>query len=235
MVRHGDSRGQLTVSCVLGRRSGEQVRKLPAGRINGRPESHPPWFDFLARQIPPDEPRARRDAVRFLSLLKAVTLCRRHSDGRIKVSQREVEINFADYVVAHRIVSRAFASTFAGVHPRALTLSKAVRRLNRQLGRPASVKEIARHLGWDQTLVYKYVKESEKQKLVQYESGSHLWKQKRLLPGLISRPSFLPDPNLIFPKCPEVGDEVRYFDPLTGKEIVMRRGRKRRNEGGNEA
>jgi hypothetical protein len=130
----------------------------------------------------------------------------------------------ADYCVAHRILSRAFTSTFAGAHPRALKLAKAVRVLNKQLRGPVSVKELVKELGWDQALVYKYAKIAEKQNLVQYESGTRLHNQRRLLPGLISRPSFLPDPNLIFRKCKEVGDEVRYLDPLTGKEVVMQRG-----------
>jgi DNA primase len=184
---------------------------------------HPEWFTFLAREIPPDEPRARRDAVRFLSLLKAVALCLSHSDGRIKKSPTEIEIAFSDYCVAHRILSRAFTSTFAGVHPRVLQLSRAVRRLYKETAKPVSVKELIQELGWDQALVYKYVKIAEKQNLIQYEGGSHLHNQKRLQPGLISRPSFLPDPKLIFHKSAVVGDEVRYVDPLTGKELAMRR------------
>lgn len=185
---------------------------------------HPSWFNFLAKEIPPDEPRARRDAVRFLTLLKAVALCRSRSDGRHDESSEEVEINFADYCVAHRILGRAFTSTFAGTHPRALKLAKAVRVLDKRLRRPVSVKELVHELGWDQALVYKYAKKAAKQNLVQYESGTRLHNQRRLLPGLISRPSFLPDPNLIFRKCEEVGDEIRYIDPLNGREVVLRRG-----------
>jgi hypothetical protein len=195
---------------------------------------HPGWFNFLAREIPPDAPRARRDAVRFLTLLKAVALCRSHSDGRFSESPQEIEISFGDYCVAHRILSRAFTSTFAEAHPRALKLAKAVRVLDKQLrrpqgslqNRPISVKELVTELGWDQGLVYKYAKSAVKQNLVQYESGTRLHNQRRLLPGLISRPSFLPDPKLIFEKCPEVGDEVHFFDPLTGNEVVMQRSRK---------
>jgi len=191
-------------------------RKLPRFR-------HPAWFTFLAKEIPPDEPRARRDVVRFLSLLKAVALCRSHSDGRYKNSPTEIEIDLADYCVAHRILSRAFASTFAGVHPQVLGLAKAVSRLYKRLRRPVSVKELAYNLGWDQALVYKYVKAAEKQKLVQYETGSRLFNQKRLFPGLISRSGFLPDPNLLFQNCKDVGEEVRYIDPLSGKDKLMRR------------
>jgi hypothetical protein len=179
---------------------------------------YPGWFEFLADQIPVDEPRARRDGVRFLSLLKAVTLCRSHSDGRFKKSSNEIEIDFADYCVGYRILSRAFASTFAGVDLKALTLAKVVRRLNKRLDQPATVKELVEELGWDQAVVYKYAKKAEKRNLVEYEPGTHPRNQKRLLPGLVVRQGFLPDPNLILQNCPELGDEVSYIDPLTGKE-----------------
>jgi hypothetical protein len=182
---------------------------------------HPSWFEFLAREIPPDEPRARRDAVRFLAFLKAVALCRSHSDGRFDESPREIEIRFADYCVAHRILGRAFTSTFAEAHPRALKLAKVVRFLHERLHGPVSIKELINELGWDQALVYKYAKGAEKQNLVKYEPGTRLHNQRRLLPGLISHPSFLPDPSFIFRKCNEVGDEVRYIDPLNGREVVM--------------
>jgi hypothetical protein len=198
-------------------------RKIPRFR-------HPSWFGLLAKEIPSDEPRARRDVVRFLSLLKAVSLCRSYSDGRRKNSTAEIEISFADYCVAHRILSRAFTSTFAGVHPRALKLAKVVRRLHKRHRIAVSVTELVGDLGWDQALVYKYVKAAEKQKLIQYEAGSRPHNQKLLLPGVISRPSFLPNPKFIFQKCPTVGGEVRYLDPLTGKELVLRRCREQDDE-----
>jgi hypothetical protein len=193
-------------------------KKVPRFRL-------PDWFTVLADEIPSEEPRARRDAVRFLSLLKAVALCRSHSDGRIKERSSEIEVRFADYCVAHHILSRAFSSTFAGVHPQVLKLAKIVRKLKKKFGRPVSVKEVAQSLGWSAAVVYKFAKKAEKQKLVQYESGSHLWNQKGLLPGLVSRPNFLPDPQLILRKCKELGDEVQYVHPLTGKNVVRRRGR----------
>lgn len=198
----------------------EAVRMLCTTRIQFR---HPAWFSLLANEIPPDEPRARRDAAHFLSLLKAVALCRSHSDGRIKESGKEVEVNFADYCVAHRILSRAFASTFAGQHPRTLELANAVRTLSKELEKPVSVKEVASHLGWDQPVTYKYAKAAVKNRLVCFEPGFHLHNQKSLLPGAISQAGFLPDPNLIFQDCKEIGDEVQYVDPLNGKHMVRRR------------
>jgi hypothetical protein len=186
---------------------------------------HPVWFNYLAKHIPTGEPRARRDAVRFLSLLKAVALCRSYSDGRIRQCASEIEINFADYCVAHRILAPAFTSTFAGAHPRALELADGVRALSEKLDRPVAVKELAKKLAWDGALVYKYAKEAAAAKLIDYEPGFRVWNVKRLLPGIVSSPGFLPDPQLIFHNCPETGKDVSYLDPLTGKAVVLRRTR----------
>jgi hypothetical protein len=186
---------------------------------------NPSWFSCLAKQIPTDEPRARRDSVRFLGLLKAIALCRSYSDGRIEKSPSEIEINFADYCVAYRILNRSFSSTFVGAHPRALKLAKAVRSLNKTLEGSVTVKELSRSLHWDTAVVYKYVKEAQSRNLVDYEEGFYRFNQKRLLPGAILHPGFLPDPKLVLRKCRDLGEEARYVDPLTGKVVVLRRAR----------
>jgi hypothetical protein len=186
---------------------------------------YPRWFDCLAKNIPPDEPRARRDVVRFLSLLKAVALCQSHSDGRIVEAAPQIEINFADYCVSYRLFSRAFNSTFVGAHPRAIKLARSVSTLHKTLKRPLTVREIATTLHWEPALVYKYVKEAQSRNLVEYEEGSHVWNRKRLLPGLISGPGFLPPPEFLLQNCKGVGNEGRCIDPLTGKAVVLRRNR----------
>src|ERR1700674_1294221 len=186
---------------------------------------YPSWFECLAKQILPEEPRARRDAVRFLSLLKAIALCRSYSDGRIEKRTAGIGINFADYCVAYRVLNRSFSSTFVGAHPRAMRLAKAVRTLNTTLKRPATVRELATALHWEPALVYKYVKEAHSRNLVEYEEGSHVWNRKRLLPGLISRPGFLPAPDFMLHNCKGVVNQARYVDPLTGKTVVLKRAR----------
>ncbi len=105
--------------------------------------------------LPSGEPRARRDADRFLSFLEAVARCRSFSDGRREKSN-QVEINLGDYAVAFEILSDAFSSTYRGVHPQALKLADAVGRLNKKLSRPVSIKETAQELAWDNALAYKW-------------------------------------------------------------------------------
>jgi hypothetical protein len=175
--------------------------------------------------MPAAAPRARRDAVRFLNLLKAVALCRSHSDGRLRRCPTEIHISFADYCVAHRILASAFSSTFARVHPQALRLARAVRDNYKILDGPVTVKELAKSLRWNSAVTYKYAKEAISEKLVEYEPGSHVWNQKRLLPGIISSPNFLPAPRLVLASCPDINDEVSYVDPNTGKKLVLQRRR----------
>jgi hypothetical protein len=186
---------------------------------------HPSWFDYLAKHIAKEEPRARRDAVRFLSLLKAIALCHSFSDGRIEKRTVGIGINFADYCVAYRVLNRSFSSTFVGAHPRAIKLAEAVRTLHNIVKRPVAVKELSQTLHWEPALVYKYVKEAQSRNLVEYEEGSHVWNRKRLLPGMVSRPGFLPAPDFMLKNCKGIGSQVRYVDPLTGKAVVLKRAR----------
>ena len=187
---------------------------------------HPQWFTFLADEIPTDEPRARRDAVRFLSLLKAIALCRSYSDGRIDESPREIEINFADYCVAHRILSRAFTSTFAGVHPSALKLARAVRQLNKRLRRPVSIKELTQELDWEPSSGLQICESCGKTEAGSIRVRLSSPQPETLAARLDIPPEFLADPNLILQKCAAIDDEVRYVDPLTGKEVLKRRNAK---------
>jgi hypothetical protein len=106
-----------------------------------------------------------------------------------------------------------------------MRLAKTVRTLNVTLKRPLTVREVAIALHWEPALVYKYVKEAHSRNLIEYEEGSHVWNRKRLLPGMISRPGFLPAPDFMLRNCKGLGAQTHFIDPLTGKTAVMKRAR----------
>jgi hypothetical protein len=193
----------------------------------------PEWFSYLGEHIPADNPRARRDVPRFLSLLQAVALCRSFSDGRMEEAKRkEIEINFGDYCVAFRILGVAFESTYAGVHPTALEFAKAVRHLCRQSKLPVTTKDVAEHLGWNGPVAHKWRVEALKQKLIRYKPGTHPSNKKPLLPSSLEHATaFLPAPGLVFRERPELGNVVRYVDPITGQKRVWRRRNEETDEG----
>jgi hypothetical protein len=185
---------------------------------------YPEWFEYLADEIPAGDSRGRRDVPRFLSLLEAVALCRSFADGRHQKS-KEIEINFADYCVAHSILKDAFASTYVGAHPMAMQFATAVRHLCSKSKKNITTKDVAAHLGWTEAVAHKWRVEAAKRKLVQYQSGTYPRNQKPLLPGPTEHATtFLPDPCLVFHARPELGEVVKYVSALSGEEVVIRRG-----------
>jgi hypothetical protein len=184
---------------------------------------YPEWFDYVAEQIPAEDSRARRDVPRFLSLLEAVALCRSFSDGR-REKKKELEIDFGDYCVAFLILSEAFASTYLGAHPMALEFAKAVRHLYSKRAKPVTTSDVAEHLGWEAPVAHKWRVVAVRHKLIQYRPGTYQNNQKLLLPGPAKHgTTFLPAPRAVFRERPDIGNMVRYVDPITGQETVMRR------------
>jgi hypothetical protein len=183
---------------------------------------YPKWFSYLADKIPVDSSRSRRDVPRFLSLLEAVALCLSFSDGRSQ--KRAIELNFADYCVAYHIFNEAFSSTYAGAHPMALQFAEAVRELYDRTKVPVLTNDVMGHLNWQKGVTHKWRMIAVQEKLVRYDGGTHPKNQKPLLPGPARQvTAFLPDPQLVFDECPEVGDEVRFINPISGNEGVLRR------------
>lgn len=183
---------------------------------------YPDWFRQIGELLPSGEPRARRDADRFLSLLEAVTRCRSFSDGRRNKSN-QIEINLADYAVAFEILSDAFSSTYRGVHPQALKLANAVGNLNKKLGRPISIKETAQELAWENALAYKWAAVAVEEKLLAHQEGTHEKNQKFLLPVPGTATQFLPSPTNLLRAGENLGGELTFVDPLTGKERKLLR------------
>jgi hypothetical protein len=185
---------------------------------------YPDWFDYFGERIPDEQSRARRDVPRFLSLLQAVACCRSYSDGRREKSKNIIEINFADYCVAYRILSKAFIYTYVGAHPNVVEFAAAVRDLCDKGKKPVTTKDVAAHLEWENKVAHKWRVEAVKQQLVEYQPGTFPQNKKPLLPGAARHATtFLPDPRLVFRERPDLGEEVRFMDPLSGKSKILRR------------
>jgi len=185
---------------------------------------YPDWLRQVGELIPSGEPRARRDADRFLSFLEAVARCRSFSDGR-RENSNEIQISLADYAVAYEILSDAFSSTYRGVHPQALKVAESVVRLHNKLKHPVTAKEIAHGLGWKDALTYKWIEAAVTAKLAAYQEGTQPQNQKYLIPVPGAAVHFLPDPVRLLGSSESVGDEVSFLDPLTGEERKLRRGK----------
>jgi energy-coupling factor transporter ATP-binding protein EcfA2 len=183
-----------------------------------QPFIFPPWFSYIAEQVPAENVRARRDWKRFLGLLEAVAMCSPDPE-------REGKITFADYCVAYRVLNSALTATNHAVNEYELRLQTAVEELHRELRRAATIREVRDRLGWDASMTYKHVGAAVRHKLVEYEQGTHAKNVKRLLP-IGGTGTFLPHPELVFKTLKELGPSVVYADPISGKPRKGRRVRK---------
>lgn len=189
-----------------------------------RPKAHdfrnpPDWLRFVAEQIPCGNVGVRRNWSRALSFCQAIALCRRPTLGRNEV----LDITLPDYCVGYKIFEPILAGTIRAPHSRELELARAVAHLNSRHGRPASPDETASELGWKRSLVYKYAPRAVRHRLIQYEPGTRASNLKRLVATLETSKGFLPHPRTILEHRLELGPEVRYVNPFSGKTHVIRR------------
>lgn len=188
-------------------------------RLIGRrnvPCRFPSWFVDIAALVPKDRVRVRRDWERFLALCKIVCRVRSFStDG--EEQQQELVVNFSDYRVTHSIVNAALASTVYALNERELSLANAVRDLHKDAKKPITVSEVAKHLGWKESLVYKYLDPAIKHDLVKKLPGKQQSNQKLLEPVAGTEIGFLPSPERALKKISEIKEEARFIDPITGR------------------
>ena len=85
------------------------------------------------------------------------------------------------------------------------------------------MKEIAEELNWKAARVYKQLKIAAKGGLVKYEEGTREKNLKRVLPIGRGLSRFLPSPRMILKQNRELGNKVKYVDPLSGKWKAVRR------------
>jgi hypothetical protein len=184
---------------------------------NGDFEHPPKWMEYVARHLPLECVRVRRDWDRFLTFCSAVAMWRAFG------SNKAVDISFEDYCIAYRILEPVFASTLHNTRSQEYLIGDAVSRLSRKRKRAVSVGEIARDLGWKDSLVYKQLKIAERKRLIKYESGTRERNLKRVLPIGLGMGRFLPHPHSVLKRNLELDEKVNYIDPLTGKKRVVRR------------
>jgi hypothetical protein len=179
---------------------------------------HPPkWIEYVAKKLPRDQVRVRRDWDRFLKFCSAVSLWQSFE------KKKPVDISFVDYCIAYRILEPVFAATLQSLRVQENVLGSAVAKLYKRFRRAVTVREIAEKLEWKESLVYKRLNKALKNHLVKYEDGTRERNLKRVLPIDEGIGRFLPSPRSVLRHNRELGKSVKYVDPLTGTWKKVRR------------
>ena len=177
----------------------------------------PKWLLDVARRLPLNDVRVRRDWSRILSFCNAAALLRGFE------STAPVDIEFVDYCVAYRILEPILAASLKGSDAPEYKVARAVAKLNKRLNRPVTVHEIATKLHWKDSRVYKHLKTAARRKLVTYEKGTRERNLRPVVAGRGRAGSFLPSPRSVLRRNPAIKGKVKYVDPLTGEWVVYRR------------
>jgi hypothetical protein len=175
-----------------------------------QPFVFPSWFDYIAEQVPAQNVRTRRDWKRFLGLMEAIAMCSPDPN-------RDGQITFADYSVAHRLLNFAFTASVYTLNENELRVQTAVKALQKELGDAVTIKQITDRLDWNQSLVYKYVRAAVEHDLIKYEPGTREKNVKRLLFIEGASTAFLPHPKIVRRDVKDIGRSVDFVDPLTGE------------------
>jgi len=171
-------------------------------------EHNPPWLRYVAKKLPRDDVRGRRDWSRFLSFVSAVALCRGYRDGH------PVDITFSDYCVAYRILEPVFAFTRRTSLTNERELAAAVAALAKRSGKSVTIRQIAKKLKWKEKVVYKRAKAAAKSGLIEYEKETRERNLKLIRVRGDLENGFLPNPVDVLRHNPQIGERVRYVDPF---------------------
>jgi hypothetical protein len=178
---------------------------------------HPPkWLEYVAKRLPLNKVRVRRDWARFLSFCSSVALWR-------SFGKKRIDISFSDYCIAYRILEPVLLKALQNQKGQEFVLGGAVAKLHRQVRRAVTAKEIAEELGWKKSLVYKHLKSARQHKLVKSEHGTRERNAKPVLPIDGARNRFLPSPQSVLRHHPELGKKLEYIDPFSGERKAVRR------------
>jgi len=170
----------------------------------------PKWLQDVAKRLPLNDVRVRRDWSRILSFCNAAALLRGFESDRL------VDIEFPDYCVVYRILEPILSASLKDSDAPEHNVARTVAKLNKRFNRPVTVHEIAKQLRWKTSRVYKHLQSAAKRKLVKYEKGT---RQRNLRPISARKHAtgrFLPSPHSILKLNPEIGKSVKYIDPFTG-------------------
>jgi hypothetical protein len=181
-------------------------------------------FKLVASQLPVTYVRVRRDWPRFLSLCKAVALCRSFTQTNDKRKRRKrIQISFSDYCVSYELLNKAFSSTVYNAHDREVEIAVAVQKLHAKKKRPIEISEIAYALGWERALVYKFIKRAVSHHLILKKGPTQQHNLKSYIPVSRSKTQFLPTPQSVLDEQIELDKQTSYVHPLTGKTVTLER------------
>lgn len=136
---------------------------------------------------------------------------------------KTLEVQFADFAITAIVFDKVFVESLHSARDKATETRTIVERISkRKNSQPVDAMELAKELGISKDSAYERMRRAETAGTIKRVNKPEKGNRKLFLPT--PRPRFIPDPEELFQKIPELGNESKFVHPLTGKWVIYRRG-----------
>jgi hypothetical protein len=178
----------------------------------------PEWFDQVAEGVFVKGIGARRYYPAFVEACRTVCLIRSFQANRKVSEDSTLLLEFADFAIAALIFDGIFVESLNRHEGSALEVRESVRAIaDRRGGEPVQARDLARELGISLDRAYARLREAEEAGTIRRVNAPEKDNRKFYLPA--PKPRFIPDPEKLFRQLEDIGDDVRFVHPLTGKLV----------------
>ena len=200
----------------------QRAHELLAIRAEGVSIVFPSWIREVSDAAYDQNIRMRRYIGAFATACEAVALIRSFCPGHYDHKKRLIEVHFSDFAIASFIFVPAFQdSLHRGTDETDQTRAVVERLAVRNKKKSVSWRDLARELGISKDKAYRMLREAREAGAIYQCNKPEKGNSKRY--RATEWPAFIPDPETLFQRLPELGEVLRFIHPLTGKRIVYRR------------
>jgi hypothetical protein len=140
-----------------------------------------------------------------------------HCTGRFSI------LGFVEWLHSRQWAVEKHSTFYGEIESCARQHVRPFQRGQNKTGSPSGGRKQGLGVGWKKSLVYKHLKSAVRHRLVKYEDCTRERNVKRLLAIDQGVGRFLPSPRSVLKRHTELGDKVKYVDPLSGEWKAVRR------------
>jgi hypothetical protein len=181
-----------------------------------------PYTKALAKLIPNEPIRMRRDFQRILAVIEVIALLHQHQREVKELNGiRYIEAKLEDYYIARRLLEGPLNLTLLNKYPQTVELVKAVMEIHKEKSDPVTVKQLQERLKKPKMTVTRWLRPALEHGWVENIGEEGRGKPLKLVPGKFeeSGASLLPSIEILLEKFPNDAQQFKVIDPITGGEL----------------
>lgn len=181
----------------------------------------PSWFKEIPKRLFVDDLRVRRYYPAFVEACRTVALIRSFQPDRRRSEDSQLEVDFADFAITALIFDSVFVESLHLTRVAGEATRRLVSEIFSRQNRPVDAKDIMRELKLSKDAAYAKLRYAERAGVIRRANKPEKGNRKLFLPA--PRPRFIPDPKKLFRKLKQLGGEICFVHPLTGKSVRFSR------------